>query len=171
MIEYFLIAFFAAGAQEGEAPPPPPPRAVAPAEFKNPINITADRFEIQGKRQEATWIGNVKAVRGKTVLTCARLIAHYTLNQEITRIECVGSVEATHGDMQARGERADFDNVTGLLVVTGSPWARKGPNEMRGSRILFDVTRDTITVENAKTTFESEPTRLPRPTPKRTEGK
>jgi lipopolysaccharide export system protein LptA len=171
MIEYFLMAFFAAGAPDGgtsgAATSPRPAssegKPVAPTEFKNPININADRLEFQGKRQEVIWIGHVKAVRGRTVLTCERLIAHYTRNEEIARIECVGDVEATHGDMWARGERADFDNVRGLLVVTGSPQAKKGPNSMKGTRITVDVARDSILVENAQTIFESSPTRLGAP--------
>ena len=171
MIEYFLMAFFAAGSADGgTSGAATSPRStssdgkpVAPTEFKNPVNITAQRFEIQDKRQELIWIGGVKAVRGRTVLTCERLIAHYTRNEEITRIECVGDVEATHGDMWARGERADFDNVRGNLVVTGSPQAKKGPNVMKGSRITVDVVRDTILVENAQTVFESSPTRIGAP--------
>lgn len=160
MIEYFLMAFFAAGPQDaGSADVGAQPRAVAPVDYKNPVHIKADSFEIQGKKQEALWIGNVRAVRGRTVVTCNRLIAHYTAAQEITRIECVGNVEATHGDMWARGERADFDNVRGVLVVTGSPQARKGPNAMKGAKITFDVTRDTIAVEQAETVFESSATR------------
>lgn len=177
MIEYFLMAFFAAGGPDGGArplpakdpvaksgitPPPtqtPTPAVVSPAEFKNPIAITADRFEIQGKRQEAVWIGHVKAVRGGTVLNCERLLAHYTRAQEIKRIECVGSVEARHGDMWAAGERADFDNVAGILVVTGNPRATKGQNKMRGSKIVFDVARDVISVEGgAATEFETSAT-------------
>ncbi|HYX91023.1 MAG TPA: LptA/OstA family protein [Myxococcaceae bacterium] len=175
MIEYFLMAFFAAGAQDGgtgSSAGTDDRRGVAPADFKNPVHITAERFEIQGKRQAAIWMGKVKAVRGRTVLTCDRLVAHYTKSQEITHIECSGDVEATHGDMWARGERADFDNVTGILVVTGSPQARKGANAMKGSRITFDVTRDTILIDNAQTVFESSSTRvLPKPGARRQEPK
>lgn len=199
MIEYFLMAFFAAGGggtarDAGTAATPPtaapagasasagtsaaggadagtpstaavPQHApVSPAEFKNPVAITADRFEIQGKRNEAEWIGHVKAVRGQTLLSCERLIAHYTKTQEITRIECVGGVEATHGDMWARGERADFDNVAGILVVTGNPEAKKGPNRIQGAKIIFDVARDVISVEGgAKTLFETGATKSPLP--------
>lgn len=171
MIEYFLMALVAAGTADagrmatpdaGSGTGTPAPKPVSPAEFKNPVDIVSDRFEIQGRRNEAVWTGNVRAVRGKTILTCQRLIAHYNKAQDITRIECVGNVEATHGDMWARGERADFDNVAGLLVVTGSPEARKGPNQIRGARILFDVTRDTISVERAETIFNTAPTRPPR---------
>ncbi|MBX5480993.1 MAG: hypothetical protein IRZ16_03965 [Myxococcaceae bacterium] len=168
MIEYFLMAFFAAGGPgksgAAVAPDAGTPAAatapVSPTEFKNPVEITADRFEIQGKRQEAVWIGHVKAVRGQTVLTCDRLLAHYTKAQEITRIECIGRVEATHKDMWAGGERADFDNVAGILVVTGNPEARKGQNRMKGAKIVFDVARDVISVEGgAQTIFESGATR------------
>lgn len=167
MIEYFLMAFFAAGGSDGgtsasptAAPRPAEGRPVPPSEFKNPVNVKADRVEFHGKRQEVVWVGHVRAVRGATVLTCDRLIAHITRAEEITRIECVGDVEATHGDMWARGERADFDNVRGTLVVTGSPQAKKGPNAMKGSRITVDVAAEKILVENAQTTFESSPTRL-----------
>ncbi len=142
-------------------------KPVAPADFKSPINITADRFEIQNRRQEATWTGNVRVVRGRTVLTCDRLIAHYTKAQEVRRIECVGNVEATHADTWAQGERADFDNVTGNLVVTGNPRARQGKNEMKGARIVVDVTRDTIRVENATVIVdEANGKTLPRTAPK-----
>lgn len=188
MIEYFLMTVVAAGApiaqstlaqrpptqtaqpaqdagasgKPGDVPPArePSTQAVSPVEFKNPVNITADRFEIQGKRQEAVWSGNVKAVRGKTVLTCHRLIAHFTKSQEIRRIECVDNVVATHEDMWARGERADFDNIKGLLVVTGSPEAKKGGNRMRGQKITVDITRDVITVDKAITESETGPTQL-----------
>jgi lipopolysaccharide export system protein LptA len=177
MIEYVVMAFFAvqapmaqaqalSRAEKAKAAPEasPPQKPVSPKDFKNPVNITADRFEIQARRQEATWTGNVRAVRGRTVLTCERLVAYYTPTQEIRRIECVGNVEATHGDTWARGERAEFDNVTGNLVVTGNPRARQGYNELRGTRIIVDVTRDTIQVEQATTIWEgAEPRGVPRP--------
>ena len=179
MIEYFLMAFLSgaptappvqpgvqpAVAQAG-VPTQPVPVAAQKAEpkpkqreFKNPININADRFEIQGKRREAVWSGNVTAVRGGTKLTCDRLVAFYTSNQEITRIECAGNVEVHDGNKRAKGERADFDNVTGILVVTGTPQARQGGTLMEGTKVTFNVARDLMVVDNAKIVFESLPTR------------
>jgi lipopolysaccharide export system protein LptA len=163
VIEYFLMAFFvvspkvAAAAGGGGAPNAgaPAPKAVAPAAFKRPVEITADRLEIAGKRNEAIWSGHVRAKRGPTKLKCDRLIAHYSNAQEITRIECIGGVEVEDGDRWAKGERADFDNVAGVLVVTGSPEARQGPNHMRGTKVTFRVEQDTLEVENAQAIFET----------------
>lgn len=154
MIVFFLTALLSTGA-------PPPPDAgtqkpVAPAEFKHPVEITADKFEIRGKSQDATWVGHVKAIRGTTTLTCDRLVAHYTQAQEITHIQCLGNVEAQDGDKWAKGEKADFDNQAGVLVVTGSPEARQGQNHMKGTQVTFYVGKDLIEVQNAQIIFESQ---------------
>jgi len=171
MIEYFLMAFFVAGPRApaaGGAGAPgaqdtgtPPPKAVSPATFKRPVEITADRLEIAGKRNEAIWAGHVRVKRGPTRLRCDRLIAHYSNAQEITRIECIGSVEAEDGNRWAKGERAEFDNVAGVLVVTGNPEARQGPNHMRGTKVTFRVEQDTLEVENAQAIFETAPRGVP----------
>jgi lipopolysaccharide export system protein LptA len=170
VIEYFLMAFFAAGANappgQGSTPLPPPAPTVAPVapkDLKDPIHISADTFEIQGKRQQAVWSGRVRAVRGQTVITCDRLVAHYTRAQQISRLECVGNVEAVDGDRWAKGERAEFDNAAGVLVVTGSPIARQGPNLMRGTKVTFHVGKDLVQVENATIVWESAPVAPPRP--------
>jgi len=153
-----LVAFLAAapaGGRDAGTPDAGTPRAVSPAQFKRPVEILADKLEIAGKRNEAVWSGHVRARRGTTLLRCNRLIAHYSGQQEITRIECVGDVEAEDGDRWAKGERADFDNVAGVLVVTGSPEARQGPNHMRGTKVTFNVEQDTLEVENAVAIFET----------------
>jgi lipopolysaccharide export system protein LptA len=180
MIEYFLMAFFAGTPGTGTATATAPAvhagapsqpvqaasqkkeavsRPVAPADFKNPIQITAERFEIQGRRREAVWAGNVTAVRGPTRLTCDRLVAFYTANQEVTRIECAGNVEAEDGNKWAKGQRADFDNVNGILIVTGTPQARQGATLMEGTKVTFHVGRDLMVVDNARIVLESLPAR------------
>lgn len=157
MIEYFAAIFFAAGVAPLGAPDAGTPPPVSPATFKHPVQIDADKLEIQGKKNQAIWAGHVKAVRGGTRLSCDRLIAHFTPAQEITRLECLGGVEVLDGDRWAKGERAEFDNVAGLLVVTGSPEMRQGPNHMRGTKVTFHVESDVVEVESPKVVFETAP--------------
>ena len=80
--------------------------------------------------------------RGESILSAARAIdtslvkarldrfdrAHqdYTKAQEITRLLCAGAVEVQDGDRWARGDRADFDNVAGVLEVTSGQGSRSG---------------------------------------------
>jgi len=155
------MAFLAVGHADAQDAGTPTPRAVAPLEFKRPVEILADKLEIIGKRNEAIWSGHVRAKRGPTHLRCNRLIAHYSGQQEITRIECVGEVEVEDGDRWAKGEHADFDNLAGVLVVTGAPEARQGPNHMRGTKVTFKVDQDTLEVENAVALFETSGRGLP----------
>lgn len=154
---WLLIALAAAPARSS-APHTGPANA---AEFSHPVNVNADRLEVHGQRQEAVWTGHVVADRDTTHLICDKLVAHYDDQQEITHLECLGHVQATDGNKWAAGDRADFDNVHGVLVVTGNPQARQGQNQIRGSKVTFYVGQDLLEVENAKAIFPSKET-LPR---------
>jgi lipopolysaccharide export system protein LptA len=161
MIEFFVMAFFAA--QSGRSSPDGGTQAISSKEVKHPIQIKSERLEIVEKKQIAIWSGHVKAKRDTTDLTCDRLIAHYTKDQEVTRIECIGNVEVWDGNKWARGERGDFDNRTGILEVTGSPEAKEGNNHVRGTKVIFYKDKDTIHVENATTLFDNPPKQPPAP--------
>lgn len=160
MIEFFVMAFFIAGpphaqaAAQAQTPPPGAPKTPT-VTLSHPVTIAADKLEILGKQSQAIWSGNVRAQRGEALLTCERLTAAYTTPEDIRRLTCGGGVRVVEGDRTASGETADFDNVSGLLELTGSPQAHLGRNVMKGSKVAFDVGRDTLRVENAKTTFES----------------
>ncbi len=162
MIEFFVMAFFAAS-QSGRSTPDGGTQAISSKEVKHQILIKSEQLQILEKRQIAIWSGHVKAKRDTTDLTCDRLIAHYTKDQEVTRIECIGNVEVWDGNKWARGERGDFDNRTGILEVTGSPEAKEGNNHVRGTKVIFYKEKDTIHVENATTLFDNPPKEPPPP--------
>jgi lipopolysaccharide export system protein LptA len=166
MFEYLVMALFVA--QPGEAKPGSSALkadagtpAVAPSKFESPVEITADRFEIFSRKQQAVWTGHVRAKRGTVDLSCDRLLATYTQAQEISRIECAGGVEVVDGTRWAKGDRADFDSVNGILVVTGSPEAKDGPNYVRGTKVIFNQKKNTMQVENAFSIFETSPQGVP----------
>ncbi|HZH03132.1 MAG TPA: LptA/OstA family protein [Myxococcaceae bacterium] len=123
------------------------------------VTIHADRLQILNKQMLMVWTGRVRAKRGTTDLQCDRAVASYSDAQtrEVTRIECTGNVVVTDGDRWAKGERADFDNLASILVVTGSPQARQAGNTMRGSKVVFNMANDTVEVENARAVFEPTP--------------
>lgn len=151
-----MIAAFALAALLAQTPPKPAaeqaPRAISPRSFTaaQQIAIKADRLEIQGRGNQAVWVGHVRAKRGDTQLSCDRLVAHYTADQQISKIECIGSVEIVDGNRSAKGERAEFDNVRGILTITGNPEAKQGVNHMKGTRVTFYMERDLIEVQGAE---------------------
>jgi lipopolysaccharide transport protein LptA len=143
---------------------PAHPRAKAePHVQDHPVDVHSDSLKIHGKKNTAEWIGHVQAVREGTTLNCDKLVTHYGENQEITRLECIGNVVATDGDKTATGGRADFDNVTGVLVVTENPEARQGANWVKGTKVTFYAGQDEIDIENAVAVVQKKGLSVPAP--------
>src|SRR5262249_22668727 len=126
-----------------------------------PVKIDAQRLKILGQQNQAIWSGNVKAKRSTTDITSSEMVAFYNENQEVTSMVATGNVEAVDGDRWARGDRADFDNLTGILVMTGNPQAKQGPNRMRGTKVTFHTESDLLDVDNAVTVVHSEKGKVP----------
>lgn len=176
MIEFLVMAFFVAQPVPAAAAPaapvatdagtPPaaaarPPGSLAPVDIKEPVQISADL--ITGEKTQAVLTGNVKAKHRTMDLRCDKMIAHYTQPRVVTRVVCTGGVQAEDGDRMARGERAEYDVGSGVLVVTGSPEARQGNTYMRGTKVRLTLGSERLEVENAVIIFEPPPSETPAP--------
>ncbi|QQR45528.1 hypothetical protein JKA73_05165 [Myxococcus xanthus] len=186
MIEFLVMAFFVAQPAPAVAATPAqgtPPAAVggsastagtgtrAPGplggkELTEPVQINGDNVTFQ--KSQATLTGNVKVKHRTLDLKCDRMTANYTPQREVTRVVCTGGVHAVDGDRMAKGERAEYDVPSGVLVVTGSPEARQGTTHMRGTKVRLTLGNERLEVENAVIVFESLPTN---PTPARRKGR
>lgn len=163
MIEYLVTAFFLAQPVKPttfEASTSSPGKAEAPAR-RTPVQITSQR--VVGSRNQAVFKGDVVVKQGTMDLRCDEMIAHYNGPREVTRVECVGNVRAVDGDRTARGERADFDVPTGLLVVTGNPEAQDPTTHLRGTELRMTAGNKNheYQVENAVVTLQSAPLKQP----------
>ena len=124
-----------------------------------PTEISSKR--VVGTRNQAVFTGDV-VVRHRTMdMRCDKMIAYYNAAREVTRAECVGKVRASEGERTARGERADFDVPSGVLVMTGNPEARDRSTHLRGTRVRMTLGNENFEVENAVITVEpaKEPSR------------
>ncbi len=158
MIPFALATLLAAAiAASPAAGPADGGLKVSPVSPKVPLLIDADHLHIEGKKQEAHWRGHVKVTRGTTNMFCNRLVAHYTEQHEVKRVQCYGNVEVFSEDKWAKGDQADFDNITGILIVTGNPEAKQGLNHVRGTKVTFSVDEDTIEVDNATALLKQMP--------------
>jgi lipopolysaccharide export system protein LptA len=133
-----------------------------------PVQVKALKQVFEFRHRRAVWTGNVNATRGTTRLLCDKLVANYSTSQEITRLECTGNVQVFDGDRWAKGERAEFDNVAGVMELTGSPEVKQGPSHMRGTKVTFFVGTEQLVVENVTSVFESPPEHAKTPKKKRT---
>jgi lipopolysaccharide transport protein LptA len=128
------------------------------------VKVDAENFKLEARQSRATYWGKVKATRGQTQLLCDRLIAYFNKSDEVTRVECMGGVEIFDQDRWARGEHADFDNLTGVLELTGNPEIKQGTKiHSRGSKITFYVGTETLSIKDPQSIFEALPSGLPLP--------
>ena len=157
MIEYLVMAFFAGQPVQPAAATPRPgttSKAEAP-QLGEPVRISSDL--VTGSRNQAVFKGNVVVKHRTMDMRCDKMITSYNAAHEVTRAECVGSVRATDGERTVKGERADFNVPTGVLVMTGNPEARDRTTHLRGTRVRMTLGNENFEVENAVITVEPAP--------------
>ncbi|MBE4747399.1 hypothetical protein G4177_04300 [Corallococcus sp. ZKHCc1 1396] len=135
------------------APLPAPGVSLAPSNLQNPVDLSADH--VTGDRAQAVLTGNVRVKHQTMDIRCDKMTAYYNQPRQVTRVVCSGNVRAVDGDRQARGERADYDVPSGVLVVTGSPEARQGNTYVSGTKVRLILGNERVEVENARILVES----------------
>jgi lipopolysaccharide export system protein LptA len=138
-----------------------------------PIQIEAASLEMQDKKKEATFSGNVKVTQGDTTMTSKTLVVFYegggsgasgakpaksaTMqaatpgpggSSSIKRLEARGNVMVTQKDQVVTGETAVFDPKTNLITMQGGVVLTQCKNVMRGDRLTVDMTTGVSRVES-----------------------
>jgi lipopolysaccharide export system protein LptA len=139
-----------------------------------PIQIEAASLEMQDKKKEATFSGNVKVVQGDTTMTSKTLVVFYESggsspaagakpakaapiqsatpgpggSSSIKRLEARGGVTVTQKDQVVTGETAVFDTKTNLITMQGGVVLTQCKNVLRGDRLMVDMTTGVSRVES-----------------------
>jgi lipopolysaccharide export system protein LptA len=142
-----------------------------------PIQIEAAKLEVRDKKQQATFIGNVKVVQGDTTMTSKTLDVFYeskdqgatpapasktaaknapiqaaapgpTGSSSIKRLEARGNVVVTQKDQVVTGDNAIFDTKTNLITMAGGVVLTQCKNVLRGDRLFVDMTTGVSRVES-----------------------
>jgi lipopolysaccharide export system protein LptA len=137
-----------------------------------PIQIEAASLEMQDKKKEATFSGNVKVVQGDTTMTSKTLVVFYESGgssspskakaapamqsatpgpggaSSIKRLEARGGVTVTQKDQVVTGETAIFDTRTNLITMQGGVVLTQCKNVLRGDRLMVDMTTGVSRVES-----------------------
>jgi lipopolysaccharide export system protein LptA len=121
-----------------------------------PVRITSATLEVRDKSKMATFRGDVHVVQGDTDVRCKELIVFYDDekgaagspktsdgnrgNQQIRRMEALGSVVVTQKDQRAVGDRAEFDMRSNTVTLIGNVVVTNADNVVRGQRMVVDLT-------------------------------
>lgn len=127
---------------------------------KQPIEITADKLEVQQQQRLAIFYGNVDARQGEIRLRADTLRVHYADNtatqknaeaQSISRIDAVGNVFFSSQKETAQGEQGVYDVDRGTITMNGAVVLTSGESVIRGTRLVMNLNTGTSTMDEAPT--------------------
>jgi lipopolysaccharide export system protein LptA len=106
-----------------------------------PVDVNADRIEVQERADRAVFAGNVKARQGELTLDTARLTLAYTQGNgiKINRLDASGGVVVTSPSETARGNFAVYDLDRKLITLVGDVRLARQGSTINGSRLLIDL--------------------------------
>ena len=121
------------------------------ADKDTPLEITADRMEMQRKQSTIVYKGNVLVVRDGVRIASDSLLARYDAKGGVlTSVVAEGKVRVSHGGREMTGDKAVFDGVKETITVSGNTVVRDGNSSISGSRITIFVREDRSVVENSE---------------------
>jgi lipopolysaccharide export system protein LptA len=119
-----------------------------------PVDVQADRIEVQDRADRAIFSGNVRVQQAGLNLSAARLTVAYDKaggGRDITRIDASGGVSVTSATESARGEFAVYDLPRKLITMVGGVTLVQGANRINGGRLVIDLTSGRAVVDGNAT--------------------
>lgn len=107
----------------------------------SPVDVEADRIEVQDRADRAIFSGNVVARQGNMTMSAARLTVAYTNTSgvDVQRLEASGGVTLRTPGETARGNFAIYDVNRRIVTMTGAVHLTQGQNRVQGGRLVLDL--------------------------------
>jgi lipopolysaccharide transport protein LptA len=125
-----------------------------------PISIKSNALEaaeVNGNRR-LVFSGDVHVVQDDITMTSNRLTADYPKgSSEPSRLLAEGSVRVVQGTQEAHCDSGTYQRAEELLVCCGNAELRNGASRVRGKCIEFDLSNQTVRVEDATVNIIPEP--------------
>ncbi|MCY7338944.1 MAG: OstA family protein [Sphingomonas bacterium] len=114
-----------------------------------PIDVAADRIEVQDRVDRAVFAGNVKVRQGKLALDTSRLTVAYSSGGgiQIRRLDASGGVVMTSPSETARGNFGVYDLDRKLITLIGDVRLARAGSTINGSRLLIDLNSGRAVVD------------------------
>ncbi|WP_159964774.1 LptA/OstA family protein [Profundibacterium mesophilum] len=120
-----------------------------------PVEVGADKLEIDQADGAATFTGNVEISQGEMVLTAGRARVIYGADGAITEMQASEGVTLVNGGEAAEAAEAVYSIEAGTVVMTGDVILTQGSNALSSQRLVIDLARGTGTLEGrVRTIFQ-----------------
>ncbi len=106
-----------------------------------PVDVAADRIEVQDRADRAIFSGNVVARQADLTLNAARVTVAYSSGGgiQIERIDASGGVTVRSPSETARGQFAIYDLRSRLITLLGGVTLTRGESRVNGGRLVLDL--------------------------------
>jgi lipopolysaccharide export system protein LptA len=124
-----------------------------------PVDVDADRIEVQDQSNRAIFSGNVHARQADMTLTAQRVTVAYSktaaaspgaqAGTQIDRLDATGGVIVTNPTERATGDYAIYDLNRKLVTMIGHVVLTRGGNVVHGGRAVLDLNTNHATVDGS----------------------
>lgn len=106
-----------------------------------PIDVAADRIEVQDRSDRAIFAGNVRVRQASLSLDTERLTVAYSSGGgvQIRRLDAAGGVVVRSPSETARGNFGIYDLDKRLITLVGAVQLNRGGSRINGARLVIDL--------------------------------
>ncbi len=106
-----------------------------------PVDVAADRIEVQDRADRAIFSGNVVARQAELTLNASRVTVAYSSGGgiQIDRIDASGGVTVRSPSETAVGQYAIYDLRSRLITMLGGVTLTRGDSRVNGGRLVLDL--------------------------------
>ena len=114
-----------------------------------PIDVAADRIEVQDRADRAVFAGNVHVKQASLTLDTERLTVAYTSGGgiQIRRLDASGGVTVRSPSETARGNFGIYDLDRKLITLVGAVQLNRGGSQINGQRLTIDLNSGRAVVD------------------------
>ena len=114
-----------------------------------PIDVAADRIEVQDRADRAIFSGNVRVKQAELTLDTQRLTLSYSSGGgvEIKRLDASGGVVVRSPSETARGNFGIYDLDRKLITLIGAVQLNRGGSQINGQRLTIDLNSGRAVVD------------------------
>ena len=114
-----------------------------------PIDVAADRIEVQDRSDRAVFAGNVHVRQASLTLDAERLTVAYSSGGgiQIRRLDASGGVTVRSPSETARGNFGIYDLDRKLITLVGAVQLNRGGSQINGQRLTIDLNSGRAVVD------------------------
>ena len=106
-----------------------------------PVDVNADRIEVQDRADRAIFVGNVHVKQAELTLDTQRLTVAYSSDGgvQIRRLDAAGGVTVRSPSETAKGDFGIYDLDRKLITLIGNVELTRQNDRVSGARLVIDL--------------------------------